>query len=101
LSYVVAPSIAISGVQLSTALTHGFSSGSTGNCNVELIVGILLPKSGSCTIVISSSQSWYHCTILHVLNASPSPLGVINEDNWLVAQSISGWPVLHRCNPST
>jgi len=97
----VAPSMLISGVGLSSPLSHGCSSGSIGISDVKLIVGVLPPMSGSRKVVLSSSRPSYHCTIIPELCASPWPLVVLKEVNRPVAQSISGLRVLNHGNPST
>jgi len=100
-SKAVAPSISISGVGLSSPLSLGFPFGSTGISDVRLIVGTLRPIPGSRTLVLSSYQPSYHCTVIPDLRASPWPLGVLKEVNRPVAQSISGLWVLNHGNPST
>jgi hypothetical protein len=98
---LIAPSISISGVGLSSPLSLGFQFGSTGISDVELIVGVLPRMSSSCTLVLSFYRSSYHCTIIPDLRASPWPFGVLDEVNRLVAQSISGLRVLNHITPST
>jgi len=51
--------------------------------------------------VFSSSQPSYHCTIVPDQLASPWPLGVLNEVDRPVGQSISNLQVLNHGNPST
>jgi len=100
-SNVVAPSIALSGVGLFSQLSLGSLSGSTGISDVELIIGVIPPMSGSHISVLASSQPSYHCSIIPDLYASHWPLGVLNEVNQPVAQLISGLGVLNHGNPST
>jgi len=100
-SNAVAPSISMSGVGLFSALCIGFPSGSTGICDVELIIGVLPTMSGSHTLVLSSSRHGYHCTIIPDLRATPWPLRSLNEVNRPVARSISALRVLTYGNPST
>lgn len=63
-------------------------------------VTVLLPMCGSHTFVLWSSRPSYHCTIISDLHASLWPLGVCNELNWPLAQSISRFWVLNHGIPS-
>jgi hypothetical protein len=56
--------------------------------DIELIIDILPPLSGSHTSVLSSSWPFYNCTIIHVLYAINWPHGALNEVNRLVFQLI-------------
>jgi len=58
-SNAVAPRISMSGLELFSPLCFGFPSGSTGISDVELIVGVHPPMSGSRTLVLSSYQPVY------------------------------------------
>lgn len=90
LSNAVASSIFLSEMGLSWPHYLGFSSWSTGISKVELMVDVLLPLSGSHTVVHSSMQPSYHCTIKSELCASRLLLKFLYVDSRPVAQSISG-----------
>ena len=87
------------GVGLTAPLSRGIPSGSTGISDVELIVSVNTPMSGSHMLVLSSSWSSYHWSIIPHLCVSTWPVGVLNEVIWPEAQSISGLRVLDNGNP--
>ena len=97
----VALSISISGVGLSSPLSLGYPSRSTGISDLKLIVGRLPPMAGSHMFELLSSQPSYHSTMIADLRASPWQLGLLNEVNQPVAQLISGLWVLNHANSST
>jgi len=100
-SNAVVPRISSSGVGLSSPLSIGLHSGSTWISDVASIVGELPPSSGSHTLPLSSPWARYLGTIIPDMHASPCHLGVLNEVNWPIAQSISGLRVLNHVYTST
>jgi len=91
----VVSSSTMSGVGLSSPLSHYCISPSIEIAPVESIAVILLPIWGSSMFVLLSSRPLYHYTIIPDLHTSPWLLGVFKEVNWPVDQSIISLYVLN------